>query len=270
MIRFAVIVVFLVNISVVIAQDAAPLRFDVASVKPTGVTMPPGPPQGGVMRYRLLPAGGLQGTITLEWLIATAYEIMPVTRIIGGPGWVRTQVFDVDVRPGGKATTAETRAMLRTLLEERFGLVWRRDPNGKATVYTLVMANDAQRLGPGLRRAEMECVKGDKTVRPLRGGQSVPCGVNFEGDRTTAGGNVPFQLLVSAVSISLGQEVVDRTALTGNFDFYLQLPPRGQPIDQQDVSIFTAVQEQLGLKLQREEITRDVFIVEKASQPAPN
>ena len=277
MTRFVVIVILLVNVSVVTAQNpAAPLRFEVASVKPTGVTIPPGPPPGGVMRYRILPEGGFQGTITLEWLIATAFEMMPVTRIIGGPSWVRTEVFNVDARPAGKATRAETLAMLRTLIEDRFSLVWRRDPNGKTTVYTLAMANDAQRLGPGLRRAELECVKGDGTAPPVsarqpRAGQPVPCGLfNSASEGITAAGNVPFQLIVSAVTISLGQEVVDRTGLTGNFDFHLQLPPRGQTIDQQDVSIFTAVQEQLALKLQREEITREVFVVEKVSQLTPN
>lgn len=64
--------------------------------------------------------------------------------------------------------------------------------------------------------------------------------------------------------------MVDRTGLTGSFDFYLQLPPTGQTVDQQEVSIFTAVQEQLALKLQREQITREVFVVEKVSQPTPN
>ena len=99
------------------------------------------------MRYRILPEGGFQGTISPQWLMANAYEVMPVTRIVGGPSWARTHVFNVDARPSGKATLAETRAMLRTLIEERFGLVWRRDPNGKATVYTLVLARDARRLG---------------------------------------------------------------------------------------------------------------------------
>jgi len=272
--RFAVIAILLVNLSLATAQTPAPpLRFDVASVKPIPEAVSD---MYRNLKYQILPGGGFQGVISLEWLIATAYGVMPLQRIVGEPSWVRTQRFQVDAKAGGAATDAETLAMLRALIEERFGLVWRRDPNGKATVYALVLANDTQRLGPGIRRAAMDCVKGAATTPPvsarqLRVGQPVPCGMfNSASDGVTAAGSVPIQLIVTAVRLSLGEEVVDRTGLTGNFDFYLQLPPRGQTVDQQDVSLFTAVQEQLGLKLQREEITRDVFIVDKVSQPTPN
>jgi len=262
-----------INLNGVAAQSATPpLRFAVASVKPV-----PGAVEDMYrnLSYRLVPGGGLQGTISLEWLIRIAYDV-PLERIVGEPSWVRTQRFDVDDRPGGTATDAERLAMLRTLIEERFGLVWRRDPNGKQNVYTLVMANGAQRLGPGIRRADMECVKPadgtrpDASARQLRAGQQVPCGLGNYGEGLTAAGNQSIQMIVSAVRQSLGEEVVDRTNLTGTFDFYVKLPPRGQDVGQQDVSLFTAVQEQLGMKLQRQEITREVFVVEQVSQPTAN
>jgi uncharacterized protein (TIGR03435 family) len=274
MTRFAVIALLLVNLSVVTAQDSVtPLRFEVASVKPLPEAVSD---LYRNLRYRLLPGGGFQGTLSLEYLIGIAYQMMPLERIVGEPSWVRTQRFEVDAKPSGTATDAERLAMLRTLLEERFGLVGRKDPDGRQTVYTLVMANDSQRLGPGIRPAEPECVKGGGQAQPvsarrLQVGQPVPCGLfNSAPEGISAGGNLPFQTIVTAVWLSLGEEVIDRTGLKGNFDFYLELPSRGQTVDQQDVSIFTVVREQLGLKLQREEITREVFIVEKVSQPTPN
>jgi uncharacterized protein (TIGR03435 family) len=73
------------------------------------------------------------------------------------------------------------------------------------------------------------------------------------------------------IQLALGEEVIDRTGLTGLFDYFATLPDGSTP-GQQDagVSIFTAVEEQFGMKLQRQEIQRDIFIVEKVSRPVPN
>src|SRR5688572_1542865 len=167
--------------------------------------------------------------------------------------------------------------MLRTLIEERFGLVWRKDPSGKAVVYALTMAREDKALGPAIRRAEMECLKSGAPIRPiserrLQAGVPVPCGSSGAGG-VSAGGSMPIGMLASTIQLALGEEVVDRTGLSGNFDYFVSLPRNSQNLgaqDPADASIFTAVQEQFGMKLQREEITRDAFVVEKVSQPTPN
>ena len=84
---------------------------------------------------------------------------------------------------------------------------------------------------------------------------------------------MPIGVLASAIQLALREEVVDRTGLSGLFDYFVTLPPISQNLGTQDAaggSIFTAIQEQLGMTLQREEITRDAFVVEKVSEPTPN
>jgi uncharacterized protein (TIGR03435 family) len=241
----------------------------VASIKPVSTS--------DSYRYTFPRGGGFSGRLPLEWLIGIAYEIRPFERIVGEPRWVRTQFFDVEARSTGPASHAETLAMWRSLLEDRFGLGWKRDPAGKATVYVLTMSREDQRLGPAIRPAQMECLKSAGSIPPVSArrlpvGAPVPCG-SAAADGVYAGGSLPMRLIASAVQVALGEEVIDRTGLAGNFDYYMTLPQSDQnpaAQDPADVSIFTALQEQLGMKLQRQEIPRDVFVVERVSQPTPN
>jgi len=127
--------------------------------------------------------------------------------------------------------------MLRTLIEERFGLVWRKDPSGKAVVYALTMAREDKALGPAIRRAEMECLKSGAPIRPiserrLQAGVPVPCGLSSAGG-VSAGGSMPIGMLASTIQLALGEEVVDRTGLSGNFDYFVTLP-RSQNLGAQD------------------------------------
>ena len=163
--------------------------------------------------------------------------------------------------------------MLRTLLEDRFGLVWRKDPTAKDTVWALVMAREDKRLGPGIRVAECEKVAGairPPSERQLRVGQPVPCGM-AAADRVYAAGGQPIRQLASTLQLALGEEIIDRTGLSGSFDFYVTLPRTSQTAaDAGEPSAFTAIQEQLGMKLERVEIMRDAFVVVRVSQPTPN
>ena len=252
--------------TVVAQQPPTPLRFEVASVKPNE--------KDGTYSYSNRPGGDFRASLPLEWLIGIAYDIRPFERIVGEPSWVRTQWFDIDAKAGKEVTGEERQAMLRTLLEERFGLVWRKDPTAKDTVWALVMAREDKRLGPGIRVAECEKIAGaipPPIERQLRAGQPVPCGTAFA-DRVYAAGGQTTRTLASTLQLALGEEIIDRTGLSGSFDFYITLPPRpGQTAaDAGEPSIFTAIQEQLGMKLQREEITRDAFVVVRVSQPTAN
>jgi uncharacterized protein (TIGR03435 family) len=220
------------------------------------------------------PGGGFRATLTLHLLMSIAYDITYGEQIVGGPSWVREQSFVIDAKSAGPATREETDAMLRTLLEDRFGLIVRRDPQGKSKAWVLRMAREDQRLGPGIRRSEIECIKvlapPPITERRLRPGQPVPCGTATNLS-IVAGGSVPIPTLAFSLQLRLGAEVVERTGLTGNVDFYAQIPYAN--VGQQDtgaVSLFTAVQEELGMKLEREEITRELFVIERVSQPTPN
>ena len=249
-----------------LALAAQAPRFEVASVKPNLNPKALGP------SYQV--GGGFRGTLYLDWLVAIAYEVNAY-QVIGGPSWGTTEYFDIDARSDGPATQAETNAMLRTLLAERFGLVARKDPNFKAKVWVLKMARDDRRLGPSIRRAELECIKTPENApvsqRQMHPGVPVPCG-GASNSVTIAGGGEPFSRLFLPIHLAVGEEVVDRTELTGLFDYYARIPRRsasGQQ-DPDDVSIFTAVQEELGMKLEREEVARPAVIIERASRPTPN
>ena len=262
-------VAWLASTMVALAQAPQPqkLTFDAASVKPHA--------ESGYYRFSFPPGGGFSASLPLEWLIGVAYDIRPFDRIIGEPAWARTQWFDIEAKPAATASRVETLAMLQALLEDRFGLVYRKDPKGQATVYALTMAREDKQLGPGVRPALSECLKNMAPVPPiaerrLRPGAPVPCGTANTGEVFT-GGSARMGVIALNIQLALGEEVVDRTGLTGNFDYYVTLP-RGNPASQDPaaVSIFTAVQEQLGMRLQRETVQRDAFIVERVSLPTPN
>jgi uncharacterized protein (TIGR03435 family) len=251
----------------VVAQQPppAPLRFEVASVKPNE--------KGGFYSFSNVPGGAFRASLPLEWLIGLAYDIQPLERIVGEPRWARTQWFDIDAKPEKEVTAEERKAMLRTLLEDRFGLVWRKDPTAKDTVWALVMAREDKRLGPGIRVSECEKLAGairPPSERQLRAGQPVQCGM-ASADRVYAGGGQSMRLLASTLQLALGEEIIDRTGLAGSFDFHITLPRTSQTAaDAGEPSVFTAIQEQLGMKLQREEIVRDAFVVVRVSQPTAN
>jgi uncharacterized protein (TIGR03435 family) len=271
MVRIAVILAALTCAPIALAQQPASadksLAFEVASVKPIETS--------GRSNFTNVPGGGFRASLPLEWLIGIAYDIQPFERIIGEPSWARTQWFDIDAKPAKEANADERKAMLRTLLEDRFGLVWRKDPTAKDTVWALVMSREDKRLGPGIRVSECEKVAGairPPSERQLRVGQPVPCG-SASADGVYAAGGQATRLLASTLQLALGEEVIDRTGLLGTFDFHITLPQsraNTSAADAGEPSIFTAIQEQLGMKLQREEITRDAFVVVRVSQPTAN
>ena len=269
--RVPMVLVILVYAAAMSGQEPIPApsrpAFEVASVKPNE--------KGGYYSYANVPGGAFRASLPLEWLIGIAYDIQPLERIVGEPRWARTQWFDIDAKPAQEITAEERKAMLRTLLEDRFGLVWRKDPTAKDTVWALVMAREDKRLGLGIRAAECEKVAGairPPSERQLRGGQPVPCGM-ASADGVYAAGGQPIRSLASTLQLAIGEEIIDRTGLLGNFDFYITLP-RGRAnataADAGEPSAFTAIQEQLGMKLQRVEITRDAFVVVRVSPPTPN
>jgi uncharacterized protein (TIGR03435 family) len=246
-----------------------PKTFEVASVRPHSAS--------GNRDWSYPPGGGFVGTAPLATLILLAYELKADT-IVGGPDWLRSQLWEINAKSAQPATRDEVHAMLRTLLEERFDLRWRKDPNGKSTVWVLRMERDDGRLGSSIRRTTVDCIKKPGPLvapiseREMRPGLPVPCGVVTDTiGGVVAGGGAGLDRVVFYLRLALKEEVIDQTGLTGSFDFFARLPPTiGDQKDRDDVSIFTAVREQFGMKLQREEVTREVFVIERASRPTPN
>jgi uncharacterized protein (TIGR03435 family) len=119
----------------------------------------------GVFRtVKLLPDKPMGGQ-PLRCLIAIAYDHGSIVDVLEGPGWLDTDSFAIEAKSDGPASRTEMKEMLRTLLVERFGLVVRQDPRFTVKGWVLKVARSDGRLGPGIRRALMECLKTPQNAR---------------------------------------------------------------------------------------------------------
>jgi uncharacterized protein (TIGR03435 family) len=183
-------------------------------------------------------------------LIWTAYET-PVSELPGAPAWVHTDRYDViatfEGSPGREATTQ----MLRALLAERFRLAVHYEKHDRP-VYALVVARPG-RLGPGLVRSTRDC-----------SAKESGCGMSLGGGVLRATGQ-PLSIIRSAGRPD-GRLIIDKTGLTGRYDFTLRYTMQPGPSDDTPI-IFTAVEEQLGLKLVPDVAPLDVLVVDRIERP---
>ena len=261
---------------VALAQIPAPppgrtYAFEVASVKPSAPDERP-----RVFDYK--PTGSLTvRNQTLRRLIAAAYGTpfpipLPDERIAGGPAWLDTARFAVEARsarPPEAATAArDIGFMLRTLLADRFGLRVRLEPRPQR-VYALVRAPGRPKPGITLRPSEVDCVKEH-------------CGIGGGAGRMELRG-APLDLVVFALAEAVGRPVVNQAGLEGLYDGSLEWAPSpdemqaafgGAPAGARDpregASIFTAIEEQFGLKLRDARAPLETLVITHAERPAPN
>ena len=166
--------------------------------------------------------------------------------------------------------------MLRPMLADRFKLTVRHERR-EIPVYALVVARDDGRFGPQFTRADASrCDGPDVAVVPAAGalepGQPLPCNMSFLRPLHVGARGAEVSTLVTHLRNSADRVVVDRTGLTGRFDWDLQWT--GDPLAiaaaGSGVSLFTAVREQLGLRLEGQRAVVDVLVVERAEKPAPD
>jgi len=261
---------------------AAPPKFEVASVKAHG-SIP------GDRRLVFMPNGRfLADNVPLRSLIATAYgdpRPLPVYRIIGGPGWIESEAFDIEAKAADGFANAPTgfadpgRLMLRALLADRFGLVVRQERRA-IPVYALTLARKDGRAGPALRPAA-----GDDCVPPPPPGQPPtrtdlpPCGVaRGMGPGKLAGYSATFDQIARILELGSDRPVTNRIEQAGTFTFALEFTPdaltgpstNAAAGDTPVASIFTAVQEQLGLRLEPSTSEMDVLVIERVERPSQN
>jgi bla regulator protein BlaR1 len=259
----------------------APLTFEVASIKPsTGDDHRVG--------IQFMPGGGLRTTgTTLKFLITFAYDVRDF-QISGGPGWINSERFDIMAKSEGgssdssapdemrnmtdeqmKTTVEKMRQKLQALLVDRFHITIHHETK-EESVYALVIGKN----GSKLKESEATQGQGRRMMRMGRGE------LNGEG--------VSLDMLVNNLSSQLGRPVIDRTGLKGNFDFKLQWtpdpgqtlgqfggpPPPGvdapPPPDPNGPSIFTAVQEQLGLRLESQKGPVDLIVIDRVEKLSEN
>ena len=274
-------------------------QFEVATIKPNKSG------DGRVM-LQIQPGGRFNATnVTLRLLIRNAYQLQDF-QIVGGPNWQNDDHFDVvakaesgdalgDVfRAERQGEPSRGQLMMRSLLAERFKLV-AHDEDREMPIYALVLNRADGKLGPQIKVSEVDCDamgrgrgRGPAGPPPPPGppppGERMPCGIRIAPGNMAVGGATLTQF-ANTLGMFVGRVVVDRTALKGNYEFNLtwtpdNLPPRppgapepllnGNPIDPNGPSIFTAVQEQLGLKLDSQRGPVHVLVIDRAEHPTEN
>lgn len=257
-----------------------PLAFDVISIKPdkdnTGLS---GQTANGehIMSNRVMirtpPDGFTASNINVRMLIATAYAIKD-DLIIGGPDWISSTGYDVDAKvtsfdpPEARQLTREQRnQMLQSLLADRFGLIVHNETKD-APIYELTIAKG----GPKLH----EATPGDTYPNGPKGpdGVSHPGMMMMTGQGKLAAQAVPISNLADMLARQLHRTVVDKTGLTGKYDITLQYTPDNGPAadspDASGPSIFTALQEQLGLKLDSTKGPVKTLVIDHIEHPLDN
>lgn len=257
--------------------------FDVASVKPNKSGN-----RGGI---GILPGGQLRAdSATLAELIAVSYgRTIPLYRfqVVGGPDWIDTDRFDVVAKaegsagPGTPAPSPEQMSlMIRKLLAERFKLA-AHEESKEAPIYVLSLAKSDGTLGPRLRRGTFTCPEPGAPPPPSAPGNQCLYNVGY-GVLTARGIPISRLALSLANFYGIGRLVVDRTGLTGSFDMDMEWAPLVQfrqpgtldpPADAADrpvnagPTIFSALQEQLGLKMDSQRGPVPIVVVDRAEKP---
>jgi uncharacterized protein (TIGR03435 family) len=237
---------------VLVAQDSA-LRFEVASVKPNvgadqSIPIRPHPSDGIVMT-----------NFPLESIIRYAYSVQPF-RLENAPAWTRNERFDIAAKAGRPISDDERRMMMRTLLIERFRLRVRFEAREK-TIYVMTLARADKRLGPGAK-PRPDCVPPECVTSGS--GSSAQGVIRLRAGTLT-------QFADGMLSTVRGELVRDETGMPGLFDFEMSWRPETST-DPNDArpSFVTAMQEQLGLKLEPMRRPVDVLVVESIDRPSPD
>jgi uncharacterized protein (TIGR03435 family) len=284
-VRIQTVVVLLILSASIDAQT--PRAFDAASVKrntTNGAGLPP---------IVLVQSGRLRAPFsTLRDLVQAAYGVEP-NQIVGGPGWLDSDRFEVTATLPPGATVADAPAMLRTLLADRFGLV----AHPEKRELPVLFLDAPGKLGPDISLAGIECKAmkspvglpvpppppppppdaGPVTVlnTPL-GIAGSKCGnIVFNGFFSMRA--VPLVSFVTSLSRQSRRTIIDRTKLAGIYDIDLFFLPdagplmvNGNAINADAPSLQTAVREQLGLRLESGRAPVDVVVIERVTAPTEN
>jgi uncharacterized protein (TIGR03435 family) len=207
---------------------------------------------------RFLPGGRIDVTnMPLRTLIRIAYGSTG-SQIVGGPGWIASDGYDIVAKVAGpeidvsNGPTPQLLAMLRSLLEERFKLRVHTETRDTQT-YALVLANKDGKPGPALKPSNGEC------------DASRSCGIRSGNGHVTYTGLAMPQIATSIAGFpAVRTPVADRTGLDGRYDLHLAY---GSESSDTAPSLFTALVEQAGLKLQPERSRVQFIVIDRAERP---
>jgi uncharacterized protein (TIGR03435 family) len=243
-------------------SPTVPKQYDVVAIRPNADN-----------DNRFMFRGGPSFTavgVTLKFLIVHAYDVRAF-QVSGGPGWIGTEGWDIRAKAEGikgRLQRDQFDTMFRALLEDRFQLKVHSETK-EMPVYALVVGKNGSKL------------------TPHTGGPPSPAEASNSGRGSLSVKKGSTAALASLLSLQLGRTVIDKTDLKGEFDFKLEWahergqggmeslglppdPPRPQPADSNGPSIFTAVQEQLGLRLESRKGPVEIIVIDHAERPSEN
>jgi len=257
------------------------LAFEAASVKPNKSTERN---RGGGFQ----PGGRfLARNMTLRSLVGIAYgtpQPLPPFRVMAGPAWSDSDGFDIEAKAvgefpdtqGGPGFSNSGELMLRTLLAERFSLKVHTETRD-LPIYALVQTRSNGSLGPRLRRSNVDCDAALAAVAAARraGAPPNPADRPVCAFRGFTGSGVTLGQLSAVLTPILQRVVLDRTGLDGRFDVDLALTPDQMRRPDANASldspsIFTTLQEQLGLKVEATRGPVQVVVIDAAEHPIEN
>jgi uncharacterized protein (TIGR03435 family) len=246
-----------------------------------------------MVSINMQPGGRFVATnVTLRQLITQAYRLQSF-QLVGEPDWGGNDRFDInakaegDVPPTPPGAIGTMQLMLQAMLADRFGLRAHEEER-EMPIYALVLAREDGRLGPNLQPSTFDCqamagaARGGTPPAPPSPGARPNCGVRMGrgmGGGTLTAGAVPVSQLPTLLAPMVQRYVVDRTGLTGNYDMDLtysvdQAPSGGLvgattpvPAGGDSPSIYTALQEQLGLKLDSQRGPVHVLVIDAVHRP---
>jgi uncharacterized protein (TIGR03435 family) len=231
-------------------------RFDVASIKPDS--------PGGVSTgdFRLLPGGRLSAEkVVLRFFIQNAFGLKPF-QLSGGPVWTATQGYDIEAKAEGNPTGAQMQKMMQALLEDRFKLKYHRETK-ELPVYALSAAKG-----------------GLKLPDPTQGNENVSVHISRMTGVQLTGEKITMAELARVLSNLLGRTVIDKTGFAGSFlvrlsfsldDTLAGLPHFPDvPNDAAIPSVFVALQEQLGVKLESTRGPVEILVIDHIEKPSEN
>jgi bla regulator protein BlaR1 len=281
------VLVGIMNAPAIQAQSAAGTpKFEVASIRPDS--------EQGFMMVRPLP-GRLTASASLRLLMQNAYTVQPF-QILGGAAWIDSERYQIDAKADGNANRAQILLMLRSLLDDRFQLKTHRETR-ELPVYALVSARSGLKL-PSPKEGGCESPAPDAPPEwaegSMEGRMSQPerrqlpsprCGsVNVmlapSGARMQ-GGKITMPEFIRVLSTVLGRTVIDQSGFTDFFDVRLDFlpdettpalpppPPGGAHLDSSP-SILTAIQEQLGLRLESAKGPVEILVIDHVERATEN
>lgn len=265
-------------------QAGAPaLSFEVASIKPSEG-------DGHMVRIQTSPGGRYTASgVNLRMLIQQAYDVKDF-QISGGPAWISSTPFDIVAKAENPDVNREqVKLMLQSLLAERFHLKFHRETR-ELPVYALVVGKNGHKLHlseiqPNTDGTPAKSPGAGDPAAPGGAGSAKPAGAMMRMGRGQLDAQMtPIAALANMLAQQLGRPVIDKTDLKGSYDFKLEWTPdetahrliggggadAPPPADSSGPSVFTAVQEQLGLRLESQKGPVEILVIDSVEKPSGN